>query len=207
MGSDFLNRPTAIKPAIDRVSVALADTRELGCTKSLTTKLQLACVSAVSILFGRRCPSAVVWLIVASWVNAIKRVLVAGRWPHVIKKCTRRFAPSVAHSDTLAAVVSIVSAAWIVASPVHINPRLILAGFCFAVSAVALLATAALAFSDSRDSQEDRLAAITVAFPGSSYGSLEIDSLARFANNRERSISIPNHVNHGINYSIPGGET
>lgn len=207
MFSNLLNQPTAIKPTVDRVTVPPADTRELGCAKLLSTKHQLACVAAVSVLLCDRCPAAVRRFVIAGWINAIERVFVARRWTHVVKKVTGRFAPSVTHRHALATIVGVVAAAWIVAAPDHINPRLILAGFCFAVSSVVLLATTALAFSDSRDRQEHRIAAIAVAFPGSSYGSLEIDSLAGFANNRERSISIPSHVNHGINYSIPGGET
>lgn len=208
MRSDLINRPTAIKPSIDRVSVAIADTRELGCTKLLATKLQLASVAAIAVLFRSSGPAAITRLIVACCVNAIKRMIRARSLSHVLKKSGGRFSPAIAHGYALAAVIGVVAAATVVAPPKHFSPSTVFGCVGLLVFPGELLATTAFALRECGCGQEHDDPAVAVAFPRSPECTLHVHQVIRPSYCGQHPASLPSHIDrsHAGDYTRKGAQ-
>ena len=76
----------------------------------------------VAMLIGPRQPSAVAWLVVAEWVNAVNGE-VRRAWSHVSVELRKALAPSVAHGHTARSVEAVIAGRWRQAARLHRTPN------------------------------------------------------------------------------------
>lgn len=92
----------------------------------LPSKSNKAIDAGIVRLLKRRRPTAVGGGVVAVWIDAIYRVILAGAQSHIVKKILEGFAPTGTDLDTTAAVKIILGIVRVGAPLVHSAPRLML---------------------------------------------------------------------------------
>lgn len=100
------------------------------CSQGYEPSESLACqvhalwaTGAVLLLLGPCCPAAVSWGVVPVVVNAVKSLLVAGAWSHVLIKRREAVQPCMTHIDATASVPMKPPVSRVQASVLHRRPR------------------------------------------------------------------------------------
>jgi hypothetical protein len=127
-GKSQIYRPSGIKPVYQS---ALGDAKFSGpltnclCSAIESDRLTAA---AIVILLGACRPSAIVRCVVAIGVDAINGMMRTWSAAHIGKEVLKTVLPSVANSNTAAAIIGVPDVRWGIASGFHGNPRAIFGG-------------------------------------------------------------------------------
>lgn len=85
-------------------------------------------VAPVVVLFLKRGPSAVPWLVMPVYVDAIDGMLPGRSGAHVLKECLKAAAPPITHTDAPATIEVVTLASRDVAPRLYRSPRFVLYG-------------------------------------------------------------------------------
>lgn len=132
-GQDSLNRPTHRQSAVERgfTHAQLLTPCSGGFRNAVHCEQSSS--SRVAVLLDRRSPSAVVWRVRPTVVDALNGVRRAGFVAHVGNEVVERVTPTIADGDTARAVVSIIASTRVMAAGFNRRPCYELAGLTHAV--------------------------------------------------------------------------
>ena len=96
--------PSVFKPLSDRLSLDAGYIRPFGKGLRLVADANLEIIGPVVLLLFHRGPTAIGWLVIPIWVNAIDRMFRGWRWSHIGQEGCVIFVPSVANFDASTSV-------------------------------------------------------------------------------------------------------
>lgn len=144
------NRPFYIPPLVEPCSQVIwinaMFSSQHGQRQASTSVCYVPCFPLVIHLLKRRCPTAILWAVVAVIVDAVQRVRRAGSLPHVVQECVKRLLPSLADGNAAATVPKVHRSVFVIA-PLHHS---VVSAVLWRVSAVLRMAVRSIRCAQKR---------------------------------------------------------